>query len=63
MVKRPKHWMAGAFANAHGQFKAKAKAAGMSTMAFAQKHEHSPGLLGEQARLVLNAHKPKKRAA
>ena len=30
-----KHWMAKAFANAHGQFKAKASRAGKSTEAFA----------------------------
>ena len=46
-------FIAGATAHAHGQFRAKAKAAGMSTLAFAQKHEHSPGLLGQQARLAL----------
>ena len=28
-----KHWMKAAFANSHGQFKAKAKKAGMSTEA------------------------------
>ena len=32
-----KKWMAKAFANAHGQFKAKAKKAGMSTSAYAAK--------------------------
>lgn len=31
-----KHWMAKAFANAHGQFKAKASAAGKSTAGFAR---------------------------
>jgi len=36
-----KKWMAKAFANAHGQFKAKAKAAGMSTQAFAKKEAKS----------------------
>ncbi len=48
-----KHWMAGAFKNAHGQFKAKAKRAGMSTAAYARKEEHAPGRLGKQARLAL----------
>ena len=32
-----KKWMKKAFANSHGQFKAKAKAAGMSTSAYAAK--------------------------
>lgn len=31
------HWMKKAFANAHGQFKAKAKKAGMTTRRFAVK--------------------------
>lgn len=34
-------------------FKKKAEAAGMSTSAFAHLHEHSPGKLGEEARLAL----------
>lgn len=36
------HWMEKAFANSHGQFKAKAKAHGMSTEAFAEKESHDP---------------------
>lgn len=49
-----KHWMQKAFANAHGQFKAKAKRAGMSTRAYAEK-EKGPGhgKTGAQARLAL----------
>ncbi len=39
--------------NAHGQFAAKAKEAGMSTKEFAEKHKHSKGKLGKQARLAL----------
>lgn len=35
-------WMEKAFANSHGQFKAKAKAAGESTEAFANKEKHDP---------------------
>ena len=31
------HWMEKAFANSHGQFKAKAKKAGMTTKQFASK--------------------------
>lgn len=37
-----KHWMKKAFANAHGQFKAKAAKAGMSTAAYAEKESHDP---------------------
>jgi hypothetical protein len=51
MAKKGK-WIASATANAHGQFKAKAQAAGMSTAAFAHKEEHAPGKLGKQARLA-----------
>ena len=46
------HFITDATADSHGQFKKKAEAAGMTTLAFADKHEHSPGLLGEQARLA-----------
>lgn len=47
-----KHWMAKAFGNSHGQFKAKAKRAGKSTSAFAHEHDSDSGKLGEQARLA-----------
>lgn len=47
-----KHWMKKAFANAHGQFKAKAEKAGKSTSAFAKEHEHDSGKTGKQARLA-----------
>lgn len=47
-----KKWMQKAFANSHGQFKAKAERAGESTAEFAKEHEHSPGKLGRQARLA-----------
>lgn len=47
------NWIQDATKNAHGQFAAKAKAAGMTTQAFAQLHRNSSGLLGEQARLAL----------
>ena len=47
-----KKWMKKAFANSHGQFKAKAEHAGESTAEFAKEHEHSSGLLGKQARLA-----------
>jgi hypothetical protein len=36
------HWMEKAFAHSHGQFKAKAKKAGMSTKAYASKESKSP---------------------
>lgn len=52
-----KHWMADAFKNSHGQFKAKAQKAGKSTEEYAREKAHAPGKLGRQARLVVNAHK------
>lgn len=48
-----KKWMQKAFANSHGQFKAKAQKAGMSTEAYAEKEKHAPGKTGAQARLAL----------
>lgn len=51
MAKRG--WIKSATSNAHGQFKAKAEAAGKSTAEFAREHAHSPGRLGKQARLAL----------
>lgn len=48
-----KKWMAKAFSNAHGQFKAKAEKAGESTRKYAEEHQHSKGKLGKQARLAL----------
>ena len=47
------NWIAGATKNAHGQFAAKAKAAGMSTRAYARKNKGAGGLLGKQARLAV----------
>ena len=55
-----KHWMAKAFSNAHGQFKAKAEAAGESTAAYAEKEKNAPGRLGKQARLALVGIRSKK---
>ena len=60
MAEKKKHWMKAAFADSHGQFKAKAEKAGKSTAEFAKEHEHSKGLLGKQARLAevgMAAHK------
>ena len=51
-MAKSKHWMAKAFGNSHGQFKAKAEKAGMSTAAFAKKEADAPGKLGKQARLA-----------
>lgn len=48
-----KKWIEGATRNAHGQFKAKAKRAGMSTKAYAEKEKHAKGRTGKQARLAL----------
>ena len=52
MAEKKKHWMKKAFSNAHGQFRAKAEAAGKSTAAYAREHEHDSGKLGKQARLA-----------
>ncbi len=46
-----KDWMADAVKRP-GAFKAKAKAAGMSTQAYAAKEKAAPGRLGKQARLA-----------
>ena len=47
-----KKWIAKATENAHGQFAAKAKKAGMSTAEFASKHSGDSGKTGKQARLA-----------
>lgn len=46
------HWMEKATANSHGQFKAKAKAAGKSTGAYADQMASKGGKTGKQARLA-----------
>jgi hypothetical protein len=46
------NWIAGATKNSHGQFRAKAQAAGMSTRAYANKEAGASGKLGKQARLA-----------
>lgn len=51
--------MGKAFSHSHGQFREKARKAGMSTRAFAEKHKNSAGLLGKQARLALAGMKAK----
>lgn len=47
-----KNWIAGATANSHGQFRAKAQRAGMSTREYANKEASAPGKTGRQARLA-----------
>jgi hypothetical protein len=58
-----KKWMKEAFANSHGQFKAKAEHAGKSTAEFAKEHEHDKGKEGKQARLAeVGMHSAKKKS-
>ena len=52
MAKVRKSWIAGATSNAHGQFAAKAKAAGETTREYADEKTTAPGKLGKQARLA-----------
>lgn len=47
-----KKWIQAATANSHGQFKEKARKAGMSTASYAQAKQNAPGKLGKQARLA-----------
>lgn len=49
-----KKWIRGATKNAHGQFRAKAEAAGKSTHEFAEEKKDAGGTLGKQANLALN---------
>jgi hypothetical protein len=51
-----KKWIAGAIKHP-GALTRAARAAGMSTMAFARRHRHSPGTLGKRARLALTLRK------
>jgi len=55
--KSKKKWMQGAIKR-EGALTKKAKAAGMTVDAFARKHQHDPGLTGQQARMYLFALKP-----
>jgi hypothetical protein len=64
-----KHWMKKAFANAHGQFKAKAEHAGESTKEFAKdalaEGSHASTKTKRQAALAergMEAHHPKKKS-
>lgn len=47
------NWIKGATANSHGQFKAKAHKAGMTTREYAQKMAGAKGRTGKQANLAL----------
>lgn len=49
-----KDWIAGSIPSSHkGKFKAKAKRAGMSTRAYAEKEKGAKGTLGKEAREAL----------
>lgn len=54
MEKAKKKWIKGATENSHGQFKAKAEKAGMSTLSYAHEHDEDGGRLGKQAVLAEN---------
>jgi len=54
-----KNWIAGAIKRP-GALRKKAKGAGMSTMAFAQKNKGKPGRTGKQARLAVTLSKMRK---
>jgi hypothetical protein len=51
-MAKKKNWVKKATANAHGQFRAKAEAAGKSTSEFAKEHDADSGKTGKQARLA-----------
>lgn len=51
-TKKPKNWIGKATKNAHGQFAAKAKAAGKTTRQYANAKAGAPGKLGQEARLA-----------
>ena len=48
-----KGWIDGATKHAHGQFREKARKAGMSTRAYASKMKDASGKTGKQARLAM----------
>ena len=64
--KKPKRkWIKSATANAHGQFRRKAEAAGETTREFAREKAGAPGKLGKEARLaetLMGMHHAKSRA-
>jgi hypothetical protein len=57
-----KDWISGAIKRP-GAFSAKARRAGMTTIAYARKHQKAPGLLGQQARLAITFSNLRKRGA
>lgn len=66
MADKKKRWVKSATSNAHGQFRAKAEAAGKSTAEFAAEKAGAPGKLGKEARLastLMGMSHAKKRAA
>lgn len=52
VAEKKKHWIKSATKNSHGQFRAKAEAAGETTRKFAREKEDAPGKLGKEARLA-----------
>lgn len=52
MTERKHRWIKAATAGSHGQFAAKAKAAGKTTRAYAAEHAGDSGKTGKQARLA-----------
>lgn len=54
-------WIQNALGKNKGKFAAKAKKAGMSTSAFAQKKSDSSGTLGKEARLAKTLSKMRKK--
>jgi len=63
--KKDGHWMEKAFANSHGQFKAKAKKAGKSTSAYAtsvtKPNSHASAKTKKQANLARIAERSNKK--
>lgn len=53
-------WIKSATSNSHGQFRAKAAKAGMSTHAYAEKMKSKGGKTGKQANLALTLMKASK---
>lgn len=50
-----KNWIKKGASEHPGLFAKKAKAAGETTRAYAEKEKHAPGKLGKEARFALNA--------
>lgn len=57
-----KNWIKGAIKPSHkGSFRAAAKRAGKSTMAYAKAKQHASGTLGKRARLALTLSRMRRR--